>query len=101
MLGCPCGGWRPSNQAFGGVVLHLEMHSRRDRDEFGKSGSPKDALVKRREIYHQELGLDGSGRYPSLECDDRLDISLGFCVGSIEALEIRSHVRGQMALIQL
>ena len=75
------------DQAFSGVVLHLEMHGRRDRDEFGESGSPKDALIERRVIYHQELGLDGSDHYPSLECDDHLDISLGFHAGSIESLE--------------
>ena len=40
------------DQAFDGVVLHLEMNGRRDRDEFNESGSLKDALIERREIYN-------------------------------------------------
>ena len=52
------------DQAFGSVVLHLDMHGRGSCGEFEESGSPEDALVERREIYHQELDLDGSGRYP-------------------------------------
>ena len=89
------------DQAFDGVVLHLEMYGRWNHDEFGESGSLEDALVKRRVIYHQELGLYGSGRYPSPKCDDQFYISLGLRAGPVETLEIRSHVGGQVALVQL
>ena len=40
------------------------MNGGGDRDELGESGSPEDALVEIWEVHHQELGLDGSGRYP-------------------------------------
>ena len=76
------------DQTVSSVVLHLEVHGGGYCDQLSESWSPKDALVKRWEIYYQKLGFDGSGRHSSLEGDNQLDVSPKFYTGPVEALEI-------------
>ena len=85
---------KSGNQALGCIVFHLEMNGKGDRDELDENGSPEDALVERWAVYHQELGLDGSGYYPSPKCDDQLYISPWLRASPVETLKIRTHVRG-------
>ncbi|MCI52756.1 hypothetical protein A2U01_0074002, partial [Trifolium medium] len=74
------------------------MDSGRNIDQICNGCPTEDALIQRGTIDDQELDFDRLRRFVGAHGNNQVDKAPGFGRYAVEALEVRAHVRRQVAL---